>query len=100
MIVRGGHSRVSGLSHQEAGAGDQVQVRVQEICPLSSVIDSALRSFRVAGGGPGWQVARMIHSALHSVLHAVLNSVINSAPLCRDAVPTLPSAAEPRGGSG
>ena len=90
MIGWGGRFRVSGLSHQEAGTGDQVQVR--EIWPLSSVIDSALLSFRVADGGSRWRVAGMIHSALHSVLYAVLNSVINSAPLCRDAVPTLPMA--------
>ena len=57
MIVRGGRFQVSGLSHQEAGAGDQVQVRVKEIWPLSSVIDSALLHFgwRVAAPGGGWQ---------------------------------------------
>ncbi len=94
MIGWGSHFQVSGLGHQEPGTGDQV--RVQEICALSSVIDPALLSFRVAGGGSRWQVAAFIHSALHSVLHsvlhAVLNSVINSAPLCRDAVPTIPAA--------
>ena len=40
MIGWGAHFQVSGLSHQEPGTGDQV--RVQELCPLSSVIDSAL----------------------------------------------------------
>ena len=44
MIGWGGRFQVSGLSHQEAGTGDQVQVRVQEISPLSSVIDSALNA--------------------------------------------------------
>ncbi len=85
------------------------------ICHPSSIQSS----FQVAGGSSGWRVAGFIYSALHSVLNAVLHSVlsgkfgplssiqssaidssINSAPLCRDAVPTLPSAAEPRGGSG
>ena len=37
MIGWGAHFQVSGLSHQEPGTGDQVQVRVQEICPLSSI---------------------------------------------------------------
>ena len=44
MIGWGTHFQVSGLSHQEPGTGAQVQVRVQEICPLSSVIDSVLDS--------------------------------------------------------
>ena len=59
---QGGHFQVSGLGHQVSGSGAQVLVRVQEICPLSSVIDSA------------------IHSALHAVLNAVLNSVICPLP--------------------
>ena len=33
----GTHFQVSGLSHQEPGSGDQVQVQVQEIRPLSSI---------------------------------------------------------------
>ena len=37
-------------------------------------------SFQVAGGGPRWRVAGIIHSAFHSVLHAVLNSVLFSTP--------------------
>ena len=57
MIGWGVHFQVSGLSHQEAGTGDQVQVRVKEISSLSSVIDSALLHFgwRVAAPGGGWQ---------------------------------------------
>ena len=51
MIGWGAHFQVSGLSKQEPGSGDQVQVRVQEIWPLTTVIDSAFLSFRVAGGG-------------------------------------------------
>ena len=48
----------------------------------------------MAGGGYN-------HSALNSALNAVIDSVIDSAiQLCRDAVPTLPSKAEPRGVSG
>jgi hypothetical protein len=43
--------QVSGLGHQAPGTGDQVQVRVREICPLSSTQSSPLR---VAGGSPGW----------------------------------------------
>ena len=76
----GTHFQVSGLSHQVPGTGAQVQVR--EICPLpalsdrpshlSSVIDLAIHSFRVAGGSPGWQASGLFHSALHSVLNAVL----------------------------
>ena len=42
MIGWGAHFQVSGLSHQEPGTGDQV--RVQEVCPLSSVIDSVLHA--------------------------------------------------------
>jgi hypothetical protein len=57
MIGCGAHFQVPGLSHQEPGTGAQVQVRVQEICPLSSGIDSVIDSFQVAGGGPRWQVA-------------------------------------------
>ena len=82
----GTHFQVSGLSHQAPGTGAQVQVRVREIYPppalsdrlshLSSVIDLAIHSFRVAGGSPGWQVAGLFHSALHSVLNAVLHSVL------------------------
>ena len=55
---QGDHFQVSGLGHQVSGSGAQVLVRVQEICPLSSVIDSAI----------------------HSALHAVLNSVICPLP--------------------
>ena len=33
--------------------------------------------FQVAGGGPGWQVAGIIHSALYSVLNAALHSVLS-----------------------
>ena len=58
MIGWGAHFQVSGLSKQEPGSGDQVQVRVQEIWPLTTVIDSALLfisgggwKLRVAGGG-------------------------------------------------
>ncbi len=87
MIGWGAHFQVSGLSKQEPGSGDQVQVRVQEIWPLTTVIDSALLSFRVAGGSSGWQVTGIIHS----VLNAVLNSALRSeSQLCRDAVPTPP----------
>ena len=52
--------QVSGLGHQEPGTGGQVRVRVQEICPLSSVIDSVIHSFRVAGGSSGWPVAGLL----------------------------------------
>ena len=37
--------------------------------PLSSVIDSAIYSFRVAGG-------RLFHSALHSAIHSFLHSAL------------------------
>ena len=74
MIGWGAHFQVSGLSHQAPGTGAQVQVRVQEIRLLSSVIDSAISRFRVAGGSPGWPVAGLFHSVLHSVLNAALHS--------------------------
>ena len=58
MIGLGAHFQVSGLSKQEPGSGDKVQVRVQEIWPLTTIIDSALLfisgggwQLRVAGGG-------------------------------------------------
>ena len=79
MIGWGAHFQVSGLSDQVPSPGDQVQVRVQEICPLSSVIDSAIDSFRVAGGSPGWPVAGLFHAALHAVLNAVLHAALHSA---------------------
>ncbi len=60
--------QVTGLSHQASGTGDQVQVRVQEISPLSSVIDSVIHSFQVAGGGPGWQVAGLPPCLIDSVI--------------------------------
>jgi len=53
MIGWGAHFQVSGLSHQVSGTGPQVQVRVQEICPLSSVICHR-SSHRLIPGG-GWQ---------------------------------------------
>ena len=52
MIGWGVHFQVSGLSNQVPGTGAQVQVRVQDICPLSSVIDAVIDSFQVAGGSP------------------------------------------------
>ena len=67
MIGWGARFRVSGLSHQEPGSGGQVQVRVQEIRPLSSIQPSFHFRWRVAG-------------------------IIHSAKLCRDAVPTQPAA--------
>ena len=105
MIGWGAHFQVSGLSKQEPGSGDQVQVRVQEIWPLTTVIDSAFLSFRVAGGSLGWQVAGLIHSVLHAVLNAALNSVlpfhpchpssvidsaIHAAPVSRHTLPHYP----------
>jgi hypothetical protein len=68
MIGWGSHFQVSGLSHQEPGTVAQVQVRVQEICPLSSVIDAVIDSFQVAGGGPRWQVAENPPSVIDSVI--------------------------------
>ena len=44
MIGWGIHFQVSGLGHRGPGTGDQVQVRVQEICHPSSVIDSVIHS--------------------------------------------------------
>ena len=92
MIGWGAHFQVSGLSKQEPGSGDQVQVRVQEIWPLTTVIDSALLSFRVAGGSSGWQVAGLSHSVFNSALHAVLHSVLRgqARQLGQHAVLTLP----------
>ncbi len=66
--------RAPGLGRRVPGAG--ILVQVQELCHLSSVIDSVIVPFRVAGGSPGWQVAGLFHSALHSALNAVLNSVL------------------------
>ena len=40
-----------------------------EFLPLSSVIDSALVPFQVAGGSPGGQVAGFLPSAIDSALH-------------------------------
>ena len=64
MIGWGVHFQVSGLGRQVPGSGVQVRVKVQEICPLSSIQSSS----RVAG---------IIHSALHSVLNAVLHSALH-----------------------
>lgn len=87
MIGLGAHFQVSGLSKQEPGSGDQVQVLVQEIWPLTTVIDSAL--LFISGGG--WQLRGQVAGIIHSVLNAVLNSALRSkSQLCRDAVPTLP----------
>ena len=76
MIGWGHFFRVSGLGRLVSGSGVQVQAQVQEICHLSSVIDAAIFPVRVAGGGPGWRVAGLIHSALNSVLNAALNSAL------------------------
>ena len=52
----GDHFQVSGLSHQEPGAGNQVQVRVQEICHPSSVIDPVIHfGWQVAAPGGRWR---------------------------------------------
>jgi hypothetical protein len=72
------HFRVSGLGHQVPGTGIQVQVQVRVFGHLSSVIDSVIVPFRVAGGSPGWQVAGLFHSVLHSVLNAALYSALCS----------------------
>jgi hypothetical protein len=37
--------QVSGLGHQDSGTGIQVQVQVQELCHLSSVLDSAIKGW-------------------------------------------------------
>ncbi len=52
MIGWGAHFQVSGLGYRDPGSDHQVQVRVQEIDPLSSVIDSVIAPLRVAGGSP------------------------------------------------
>ena len=36
--------QVPGLGHQVSGTGFQVQVQVQELSPLSSVLDSAINA--------------------------------------------------------
>ena len=77
--MAGDYFQVSGLSPRVSGPGVQVRVQVQEICPLSSVIDSVIFPFQTAGGSSGWRVAGLIHSVLHSVLNSVLNVVLHSA---------------------
>jgi hypothetical protein len=42
MIGWGTHFQVSGPGHQVPGSGVQVRVQVQEICNLSSDINSAI----------------------------------------------------------
>ena len=60
----GAYFQVSGLGHRDPGSDHQVQVRVREIDPLSSVIDplssvidptidSVIAPLQVAGGSPG-----------------------------------------------
>ena len=88
MIGWGHFFRVSGLGRLVSGSGVQVQAQVQEICHLSSVIDAAIFPVRVAGGGPGWRVAGLIHSALNSVLNAALHG--QPRQLGQHAVLTLP----------
>jgi|688.fasta_scaffold1731453_1 hypothetical protein len=71
MIGWGAHFQVSGLSKQEPGSGDQVQVRVQEIWPLTTVIDSALLFISggwVAAPGGRWQELSTQSSTLSSIL--------------------------------
>ena len=80
--------RVSGLGRQVPGSGVQVRVQVQKTCHLSSVIDAAIFPFRVAGDGPGWRVAGLIHSALNIVLHSALRG--QPRQLGQHAVLTLP----------
>ena len=84
----GHYFQVSGLGRLVPSSGVQVRVQVQEICHLSSVIDAAIFPFRVAGGGPGWRVAGLIHSALNSVLNAVLHGQPRQARAARGAAPT------------
>ena len=50
---------------------------------LSSVIDSVIFHFQVAGGSSGWPVAGFIHSALHSALNADLHAVPQLASVIR-----------------
>jgi hypothetical protein len=72
MIGWSAHFQVSGLSDQEPGTGAQVQVRVQEICPLSSIQSSTHSGWQVAAPGGRW---RVFHSVLHSALNAVLRDL-------------------------
>ena len=55
MIGWGAHFQVSGLSDQEPGSGDQVQVRVQEIRPLSSIQPCFHFGWRVTASGGRWR---------------------------------------------
>ena len=72
-----------GCSGSGAGSVNQTSVLSRRLSHRS--ISGGRWQLRVAGGG-------LSHSVLHPALRAVLNSVLNSAPLCRDAVPTLPAA--------
>ncbi len=95
MIGWGYFFQVPGLGHQDSGTGIQVQVQVQDLCHLSSVIDStlwpssppALWSSKLLSS----VIDAVLYSALHSALNAVLNSVLHPAPslLLLDPLPHL-----------
>ena len=94
MIGWGLHFSVSGLSHQVPGTGAQVQIRVQEIRPLSSIQPSPRFGWQVAAPGgrrQDFSIQPSTQSSIQSsVIDSAIDSAIHSAALCRDTVPTLP----------
>ena len=79
----GTHFQVSGLGPQVPGTGAQAQVRVQEICPLSSIVDSVILrlGWPVAAPGGRWRGLSIQPSIQPSTQSSIQFSVIDSA-LC------------------
>ena len=90
MIGWGGRFQVSGLSHQEAGTGDQVQVRVQEICPLSSIQSSFHSGWQVAAPGGRCRGFSIQSSVIDSAL-CPLSSTQHSSSVITLPLPLWPA---------